>query len=183
MPAASRSASAAFDTPVLRELLHFSLPLMPAGIALWGLNFADRRPDPAAGRPRPTLGSYRRRPKVALGVMLVVGAFQTAWPPFAHSIRGEEGARSPSRRSGAVFTYWAMVMGWAVAALTLISAPYIRIAFPENVHDAIPVVPLLMAGIGAVRRLHDRQHRRHVQPKTRMTPIICTDRGRRSTSA
>ena len=39
-----------FDREVLRQVLHYSLPLMPAGLALWGLNFADRAqihsPDP-----------------------------------------------------------------------------------------------------------------------------------------
>jgi len=30
------------NMPVLRQMLHFSLPLMPAGVALWALNLADR---------------------------------------------------------------------------------------------------------------------------------------------
>jgi O-antigen/teichoic acid export membrane protein len=131
-----------FDRNVFRQVLHYSLPLMPAGLALWGLNFADRSQIQGLATTG-ELGSYAVAAKVALGVMLAVGAFQTAWPPFAHSIRGEGTAKQTFRQ---VFTYWAVVMGWAIAALTLISAPYIRLAFPANVGDAIPVVPLLMGG-------------------------------------
>ena len=31
-----------FDRELLRRMLHFSVPLIPAGLALWALNVADR---------------------------------------------------------------------------------------------------------------------------------------------
>ena len=157
-----------FDTDVLRQVLHYSLPLMPAGLALWGLNFADRAQIQGLATTA-ELGSYAVAAKVALGVMLAVGAFQTAWPPFAHSIRGEQTAKQTFRQ---VFTYWAVVMGWAISALTLISAPYIRLAFPGNVGNAIPVVPLLMAGAVLYGGFMVVNIGVTFSKKTRMTPVI-----------
>ncbi|MDX6544612.1 MAG: hypothetical protein QOG02_386 [Gaiellales bacterium] len=157
-----------FDTGILRQVLHYSLPLMPAGLALWGLNFADRAQIQGLASTA-DLGSYAVASKVALGVLLAVGAFQTAWPPFAHSIRGEQTAKETFRQ---VFTYWAVVMGWAVAALTMISAPYIRLVFPGNVGDAIPVVPLLMAGAVLYGGFMVVNIGVTFSKKTRMTPVI-----------
>ncbi len=159
-----------FDRNVLRQVMHYSLPLMPAGLALWGLNFADRAQIQGLSTTA-ELGSYAVAAKVALGVMLAVGAFQTAWPPFAHSIRGEQTAKQTFRQ---VFTYWAVVMGWAVSALTLISAPYIRRAFPGNVGDAIPVVPLLMGGAVLYGGFMVVNIGVTFSKKTRMTPVIST---------
>jgi O-antigen/teichoic acid export membrane protein len=157
-----------FDRDVFRQVLHYSLPLMPAGLALWGLNFADRAQIQGLTTTA-ELGSYAVAAKVALGVMLAVGAFQTAWPPFAHSIRGEQTAKQTFRQ---VFTYWAVVMGWAVAALTLISAPYIKLAFPHDVANAIPVVPMLMAGAVLYGGFMVVNIGVTFSKKTRMTPII-----------
>jgi O-antigen/teichoic acid export membrane protein len=159
-----------FDWGILRAVLDYSLPLMPAGLALWGLNFADRAQIQGLSTTA-ELGSYAVASKVALGVTLAVGAFQTAWPPFAHSIRGEGTAKQTFRQ---VFTYWAVLMGWAVAALTLISAPYIRLAFPGDVHDAIPVVPLLMAGTVLYGGFMVVNIGVTFSKKTRMTPVIAT---------
>jgi len=88
---------------------------------------------------------------------------------FAQSIRGDEAAKQTFRQ---VFTYWAVVMGWSVSALTLISAPYIRLAFPDNVHDAIPVVPLLMAGAVLFGGFMVVNIGVTFSKKTRMTPVI-----------
>jgi O-antigen/teichoic acid export membrane protein len=157
-----------FDTTVLRSLLRFSLPLMPAGLALWGLNFADRAQVQGLATTA-ALGSYAVAAKVALGVILVVGAFQTAWPPFAQSIRKDAEAKEAFRM---VFTYWSILMGWVIAALTMISAPYIRLAFPADVHDAIPVVPLLMGGSVLYGGFMIINIGVTFSMKTRMTPVI-----------
>src|SRR5262249_7956332 len=131
-----------FDRELYRRMLSFALPLMPAGLALWALNFADRfQVQRFAGKG--DLGSYSIAAKLSLGIMLVLGAFQTAWPPFAPSIRGDNQAKQVIRE---VFTYWNAVMCWALVALTMVSAPYVELALAPSVHNALPVVPLLMGG-------------------------------------
>ena len=87
-----------FETPVLRELLVFSLPLMPADIALWALNLADRLQVQQLASHQ-ALGSYSAAARVSMAMAMIMGAFQTAWAPYAHQVRGTEGdakAKSPT---------------------------------------------------------------------------------------
>ena len=104
---------------------HFSLPLMPSGVALWALNLADRvqvqRLTPGTQLERSAqLGTYSAASKIALGIMLIVSAFQTAWIPFANLIIDDGDAKRTYR---AVLTYWSMVMAWGVVAITALSTP------------------------------------------------------------
>lgn len=157
-----------FDRALYRRMLSFALPLMPAGLALWALNFADRfQVQRFAGKG--DLGSYSIAAKLSLGIMLVLGAFQTAWPPFAHSIRGNDQARQVIRE---VFTYWNAVMCWALVALTLVSAPYVELALASDVHNALPVVPLLMGGAVLYGAFTVVNMGVNISMRTRMTPII-----------
>ena len=162
-----------FDQPVLRDLLYYSLPLMPAGIALWALNLADRiQVQRIAGHT--DLGAYSVAARVAVPMLVVMGAFQTAWAPFAHALRGEEGDQAAKRAYARVLTYWSIVMGWGLVALCLMAPPYIRMAFPKNTHEAVPVVPLLAAGIVLYGGYMIVSIGVTISRKTRMTPVIAT---------
>ncbi|HEY3766909.1 MAG TPA: oligosaccharide flippase family protein, partial [Gaiellales bacterium] len=160
--------------PLLRQMLHFSLPLMPAGVALWALNLADRvqvqRLTPGTRLERSAqLGTYSAASKIALGIMLIISAFQTAWVPFANLILDDGDARRTYR---AVFTYWSIVMAWGVVAITALSTPYIHLAMNPRWFGAVPVVPLLMSGsvlYGAYYILNIGVNR---SKRTRMTPVV-----------
>jgi O-antigen/teichoic acid export membrane protein len=131
-----------FDRDLLRKMLHFAVPLMPAGLALWALNVADRFQVKYLASPA-DLGSYSVASKIALAVMLLIAAFQTAWPAFANSMPTEEETKRVYR---AVMTYWAIVMGWAVVAISMLTPTYVHVTLKPDVWDAIPVVPMLMFG-------------------------------------
>ena len=134
-----------FDRPVLRDLLTYSLPLMPANIALWALNLADRiQVQRLAGHQE--LGTYSVAARVAVPVLVLMGAFQTAWAPFAHDVRGQEGDDQAKRTYASVLTYWSVVMGWGLVAISLTAPPYIGYLLPKNTQGAMPVVTLLAAG-------------------------------------
>jgi O-antigen/teichoic acid export membrane protein len=160
--------------PLLRQMLHFSLPLMPAGVALWALNLADRvqvqRLTPGTQLERSAqLGTYSAASKIALGIMLVISAFQTAWIPFANLIIDDGDAKRTYR---AVLTYWSMVMAFGVVAITALSTPYIHLAMNPAWFGAAPVVPLLMSGsvlYGAYYILNIGVNR---SKRTRLTPVV-----------
>ena len=95
-----------FDRELLRRMLHFSVPLIPAGLALWALNVADRFQVKYLGSPA-LLGSYSAASKIALSIMLLIAAFQTAWPAFANSMPSEDETR---KVYAVVLTYWSMAM-------------------------------------------------------------------------
>lgn len=162
-----------FETPVLRELLVFSVPLMPANIALWALNLADRLQVQQLVSHE-ALGSYSAAARVSMAMAMVMGAFQTAWAPYAHQVRGTEGDEQAKITYARVLTYWSLVMGWGLIGISLVAPPYIRATFPASTWDAIPVVPLLAIGIVLYGCYLIVNIGVTVSRKTRMTPIICT---------
>ena len=160
-----------FDRPLARELLRYSLPLMPTNIAIWLLNFADRLQLQRLASPV-ELGEYAAAAKVAAGMTVFLAAFQAAWTPFAHALRGEEGDEVAKATYAEVFVFWAIMMGWGLAALTLVSAPYMALTFPESTHDAIPVVPLVATGVVLYGAYLVVSIGVMIAKRTRMTPVI-----------
>ncbi|HET7428326.1 MAG TPA: lipopolysaccharide biosynthesis protein [Gaiellales bacterium] len=162
-----------FHTSTLKELLVFSLPLMPANLALWALNLADRiQVQRLAGHTE--LGAYSVAARVAVPVLVVMGAFQNAWSPFAHELRGQHGDERAKRTYAAVLSYWAVVMGWALVGITMLAPPYIAYALPGKAHGAEPVVALLGAGIVLYGGYLVVNIGVTISKRTRMTPLIAS---------
>jgi O-antigen/teichoic acid export membrane protein len=103
------------DRPLLRRMLRFGLPTMPAELSLYLLNFVDRiiivRTVGLA-----EAGLYSLAVKFAQGVNVLVRGFQLAWPPLAYSIRDDDEAR---RAYAAVVTWFAAACAFVVVAMWL----------------------------------------------------------------
>jgi O-antigen/teichoic acid export membrane protein len=158
----------AFDRELLRTMLHFSLPLMPAGVSLWALNAADRfqvqRLASAAD-----LGIYSAASKLALGILILISAFQTAWVPFANSIPDDADARRTYRLA---FSYWSIWTVWALVAISVAAPPYLHLLMPRAWWPAADIVPLLLAGLvlwGAYMIINIGVNR---SKRTRLTPLV-----------
>jgi O-antigen/teichoic acid export membrane protein len=150
---------------------------MPTNLAIWALNFADRLQVQRLASPA-ELGEYAAAAKVAAGMTLFLAAFQAAWTPFAHALRGEEGDEVAKQTYAEVFALWSVMMGWGLAALTLFSAPYIALTFPEGAQqNAIPVVPLLAASIVLYGIYLIMSIGVNITKRTRMTPVIAAFAG------
>ncbi|HEU5143535.1 MAG TPA: lipopolysaccharide biosynthesis protein [Solirubrobacterales bacterium] len=80
------------DGPLLRRMLRFGLPTMPAELSLYALNFVDRVIIVLA-LGAAEAGLYALAVKFAQGVNILVRGFQLAWPPLAYSIRDDAEAR------------------------------------------------------------------------------------------
>ncbi|MBD0329323.1 MAG: lipopolysaccharide biosynthesis protein [Thermoleophilia bacterium] len=132
-----------FDRALFRELNRFGLPLMPSGLFLWGMSFSDRFfLVKLSGEAE--VGLYSIGVRLASAILLVVTAFRTAWPAFAHSIEDETEAR---RTYGFVMTYAVYVTCWAALALSLL-APWLLelMTTPEFYAAENVVAPLAFAG-------------------------------------
>jgi O-antigen/teichoic acid export membrane protein len=112
-----------FSAPLLRQMLRFSLPLIPAALAYWVVGSIDRffiqRYVSTA-----EVGIFGIGSSIASLVTLAVWAFQQAWGPFALSIHQEADAR---RTYGAVFLGYCAGGSLAVAGLSLFAPVAIRI--------------------------------------------------------
>jgi len=125
----------------LRILLRFGLPTVPAEASVYALSIVDRY-YLYHGRGQAVAGLYSIAVKLAGSVAFIVRAFQYAWPPLAYSITSDAQA---ARFYGLVTTYYLLISGWVVAALTLLSRWVLRIlAAPEyaGAHRALPWLAL-----------------------------------------
>jgi O-antigen/teichoic acid export membrane protein len=122
-------------------MLRFGLPTVPAEVSVFALNFVDRlylyhRSSAAAA------GLYSLSVKLAAVVVIVVRAFQNAWPPLAYSIRDD---REAARVYALVTTYYVAATGFVVAAIALLGRWAVRLlAAPRfyAAHEALPWVAL-----------------------------------------
>ncbi|HEU4979381.1 MAG TPA: lipopolysaccharide biosynthesis protein [Solirubrobacteraceae bacterium] len=126
---------------VLRGMVAFGSPTVPADAAVFALNVIDRAWLLRADSPR-AAGLYSVSIKLATVVVVAVRGFQAAWPPLAYSVSDEREAR---RLYAFVTTYYCLATGLVVAALTLLGRWLVRLLaagsyFPA--HRALPWVAL-----------------------------------------
>ena len=109
-------------------LFRFGLPTLPAEASVYALSVLDRQyivhqqGASAAGR-------YAIAIKVAGAIVFIVRAFMYAWPPLAYSVTDDAQA---ARLYGLVTTYYTLIAGWAVAAISLQGRYIIRFLAPHH---------------------------------------------------
>jgi O-antigen/teichoic acid export membrane protein len=134
-----RRLSLRFDTALLRRLLRFGLPTMPAEVSLYLLNFIDRIII-VRSLGLAEAGLYSLAVKFAQAVNVLVRGFQLAWPPLAYSIRDDEEAR---RTYATVVTLFVAACAFVVTGMWLLSRWIVRaLAAPEFFasHEAIGLI-------------------------------------------
>lgn len=131
------------DRGLLRRMVRFGLPTMPAELSLYSLNFIDRiilvR---FAGLAE--AGLYALAIKFAQGINVLVRGFQLAWPPLAYSIQDDDEAR---RAYALIVTWFMAVCTFAVVGLWLLARWLLRLLAAPEFFDAYEAVGLLAAGI------------------------------------
>jgi O-antigen/teichoic acid export membrane protein len=131
------------DPPLLKRLLRFGLPTMPAEVSLYLLNFVDRLIIVHyVGLSE--AGIYSVAVKFAQGVNVLVRGFQLAWPPLAYSIRDDDEAR---RTYATVITLFLAGCTWMVVGLWLLARFLLRFFAAPKFFDAYEVVGLIAAAV------------------------------------
>lgn len=130
------------DWPLLRRLLRFGLPTMPAELSLYSLNFIDRILI-ARMVGLKEAGLYSLAVKVAQSVNVLVRGFQLAFPPLAYSITDDEEA---GRAYSAVVTWFVAVMALLVTGVWLTAPWIVRIFAAPEFYEAHRAVGPVVAG-------------------------------------
>jgi O-antigen/teichoic acid export membrane protein len=112
-----------FDRGLLRAMNKFGLPLVPAQLAIWTLNFVDRV-FIAKFHGQSEVGQYSIGVRIASATLLLLTAFRLAWPAFAYSIEDEEEAKGTY---GYVLTYVLFVTCWVSVGLALLAPWLVRL--------------------------------------------------------
>jgi O-antigen/teichoic acid export membrane protein len=129
-----------FDRSLLRRMNRFGMPLVPAALALWAINFIDRL---FIGqlKGQAEVGVYSLAVRVASVVVFLMTAFQLAWPAFAYSIRNDDEAR---RTYAFVLTYLLFVTCWLALALGALAPWIVDLLDPKDRFGrSAQAVPLL----------------------------------------
>jgi O-antigen/teichoic acid export membrane protein len=138
-----RRLSLRFDRGLLRRLLRFGLPTMPAEVSLYLLNFVDRliilRSIGAA-----EAGLYSLAVKFAQAVNVLVRGFQLAWPPLAYSIRDDDEARGAY---ATVVTLFTAGCAFVVTGMWLFSRWIVRALAAPKFFDAYEAVGLISTAV------------------------------------
>jgi O-antigen/teichoic acid export membrane protein len=138
-----RRLSLWFDRELLRRLMRFGLPTMPAELSLYALNFVDRiiivRTVGLA-----EAGLYSLAVKFAQGVNVLVRGFQLAWPPLAYSIRDDDEAR---RAYAAVVTWFLAGCAFVVIGMWLFSRWIVRALAAPEFFDSYEAIGLLSTAV------------------------------------
>ena len=132
-----------FDRSLFRAMNKFGMPLVPAALALWAVNFIDRL-FIALYKGQGEVGVYSVAVRVSSAIVFLMIAFRTAWPAFAYSIEDDREAR---RTYSFVLTYVVLVGCWVSLFFGLL-APWIVHVLARNphFHRASEAVALLSFG-------------------------------------
>ncbi len=138
-----RRLSLWIDRALLRRLMRFGLPTMPAELSLYLLNFVDRiiivRTVGLA-----EAGLYSLAVKFAQAVNVLVRGFQLAWPPLAYSIKDDDDAR---RAYAAVVTWFVAGSAFVVAGMWLLSRWIVRALAAPKFFDSYEAIGLIATGV------------------------------------
>jgi O-antigen/teichoic acid export membrane protein len=139
------------DQQAIRRFLSFSLPLVPASVAIVATASMDRLAI-ASSLSLTDLGHYAVAVRVAAVVGLVVGAFQFAVTPLTYAFHRDPETRTALARMGRLYAAASVLL---VGGLGWIGPELVRVMAGERYVAAIPVLPVvaavpLLAGFGSL---------------------------------
>lgn len=130
------------DPGLLRRMLRFGLPTMPAELSLYSLSFIDRILV-ARLLGLTEAGFYALAVKIAQSVNVLVRGFQLAFPPLAYSITDDDEARNAY---SVIVTWFAVLMAFVVSAVWLVAPWIVRVFAAPDYFPAQEAVGPVAAG-------------------------------------
>ncbi len=138
-----RRLSLLFEPALLRRLLRFGLPTMPAELSLYALNLVDRIII-VRSLGFAEAGLYSLAVKFAQAINVFVRGFQLAWPPLAYSIRDDDEAR---RAYAAVVTWFVACCAFVVTGMWLLSRQIVTALAAPRFFDSYEAIGLIATGV------------------------------------
>jgi len=137
-----RRLFAGLDRDLLRRMLRFGLPTMPAELSLYSLQFIDRLII-ARSLGLVEVGLYAIAFKCSQAIQVVIRGFQLAFPPLAYSIVDDAEAR---RVYATIITAFVAFCAWLVIGMWLEARWIVDLLASPEYFEAYRVVGLLALG-------------------------------------
>lgn len=137
-----------FHFYLLKRLLKFGLPYLPAGLALMFVQVIDV-PILEKLTNVETVGIYKANYKLGIFMMLFVGMFQYAWQPFFLNNSKVENIKEVFAK---VLTYFLVVGSFLLILISLFIEDIIKISFlgyhliGPKYWAGIPIIPIVLLG-------------------------------------
>lgn len=132
-----------FSFDLLKRMLKYAIPVIPAGLALWVLNLSDRY-FLLAYSTTTELGLYGVGAKLASPVSLLIMAFRLAWPQAAFSVLNHD---NKNRLYAQTLTYFVAIICSIVLGLSLFSDELVSLMATKKFFSAAKVIPILGLGL------------------------------------
>lgn len=128
-----------FSFERLKDMLKYGIPLIPAGISIWVIQFADRY-FLIHYSGMSDVGLYSVGGKIALLVTFVTGAFRMAWAPFRMAVAKQKDARQFYAK---VLTYYLMGLSLLCVFCSLFAREILMVLTRPAYYGGSKVVGLL----------------------------------------
>ena len=125
---------------LLKQLLRFGLPLVPASFAYWALNFSDRF-FLQKYSDLTQVGLYSISYSIAGVLHMMMGWFNTAYAPYCYSIAKEPDARAVYARMTVYSITFLTLVG---LGLSLFAREALTVLTPPTYHGAARIVPFVV---------------------------------------
>ena len=135
-----RSMEWTVDLSLLKQLLRFGLPIVPANLAGWVLTLSDRFfLERYADLSQ--VGIYAVGYSIAGVLNMTQSWFNMAWAPYCYSIAGQPDAKAVYAR---VLTYAVTLFTLVGLGLSLFARQALSLLAPPSYYGAVSVVPLIV---------------------------------------
>ncbi len=163
-----------FDSRLLGSMLRFSLPTVPAGLALMALQVIDR-PILKALTDDATVGVYQANYRLGIFMMIAVSIYEYAWRPFFFSRASDPDAKQIFSR---VMTY--LVLGLSALFLAFVffvpDVARFELAGHHFIHprywEGLGIVPVIMAGYFFLGISTNLSAGLYIEKKTKYLPAV-----------
>lgn len=128
----------------LRKMLKYSVPLIPHGLASWGLTLADRT-ILQLFVPLSSIGLYSLGYQLGSIMVMVSGAMANAWIPYFFKQVADHGGGANARLSKLV-TYYVLATTVVAMLLCLFAKEVVLVLTADVYHAAWQLVPIVVIG-------------------------------------
>ena len=163
-----------FDRGLMGSMLRFSLPTVPAGLALMALQVIDR-PILKALTDDATVGVYQANYRLGIFMMIAVSIYDYAWRPFFFSHASDRDAKKIFSR---VMTYVVLLLSALFMAFVFFVPDIARFEFAGRhfIHprywEGLGIVPVIMAGYFFLGVSTNLSAGIYIEKKTKYLPAI-----------
>lgn len=130
-----------FDGALLRNMLRYSLPLLPITLANWVITLSDRYVLLFFGYSKADIGLYGVASRFVTILSVLTGAVFTAYPAFAFKAKNDGGGRKDFPR---VLNVFFILLSSVCLFISVFGREIIRLMTAAEYHDAYRLLPELM---------------------------------------